>query len=858
MSTPPQSRVGSGLWLIKGRNGRDTNSWITERALHDTNGRQNTHIVDLWHGYRLTVCAMSGVFLLMVLSVPLGASLLTPLAGRFLKNNVGWWATVVSATVFGLLLSLSGAVGRHEVIEFMPAWPAAEWGIRLGLFADGWGWGFALVVSGIGTLICLYAQFYLHKDEPRARFFSYLLMFEGAMLGVVLSSNLIGLVVFWELTSVSSFLLIGFWHHLERARYGAYKALLITGLGGLAMVAGVVLLYQATGTFEVRELIARADEVRAHPMFVPILVLILLGAFTKSAQFPFHLWLPDAMTAPTPVSAYLHSATMVKAGVFLLGRIHPIFRGREEWFWIVSCVGMVTMLLGAYGALRKTDLKALLAYSTISQLGLITMLYGFGTQGAALAATFHIFNHAMFKAGLFLVAGIVDHETGTRDKRLLKGLARAMPVTAALCGVCALASAGVPLLNGFLSKEMFFEEMWEATHRGVIWWLWPVLAVGGSVFTFVYSMELFHGVFFGKLDPHVEPAHGVGHGNGGHGHGHGKPHDPSWGMLAPVCVLAAGCLVVGLWPHGLEKFVLDSAAAAVWGAVFEFHVSIWHGFTAPLVMSVLTVAAGLVVYLQREQLAEAQKRLAWRFGANTIYDAALAGLISGTSRLTNALQSGRLRSYFWMAMVALLAGLGVLIWQSGLDALLPASYTRAEKSETLLVVLLILAVLVVVRLNAQRLAAVISLGAVGFLISVLYLVLSAPDLALTQLLIESVTVILFMLVLWFLPKDTPRLSSAAQRRWDMALSVVFGAMMCLLVLGVSAATRSSAVADYYIESSKPLAGGRNIVNVILVDFRGFDTLGEITVLAIASLGAYAMMKIRRRRQASAPVKGRDH
>jgi NADH:ubiquinone oxidoreductase subunit 5 (subunit L)/multisubunit Na+/H+ antiporter MnhA subunit len=779
------------------------------------------------------------------LMIPLGAALLTPLAGRVLKHRVGWWAAAASAAAFGLLLSLSGPVGRGQVVEFSTAWPAPDLGIRFGLFADGWGWSFALLVSGIGTLICVYAQYYLQAGEARARFFAYLLLFEGAMLGVVLSANLIALVVFWELTSVASFLLIGFWHDVERARYGAYKALLITGLGGLGLLAGFVLLYVATGTFELRELLTRADEIQAHPLFVPILLLVLLGAFTKSAQFPFHLWLPDAMTAPTPVSAYLHSATMVKAGVFLLGRVHPLFRGREEWFWIVSCVGMATMLLGAYGALRKSDLKALLAYSTISQLGLITMLYGFGTAGGALAATFHIANHAMFKAGLFLVVGIVDHQTGTRDKRSLGGLARAMPVTAALCGVCALASAGVPLLNGFLSKELFFEEMIEAAHRGAVWWLWPALAVVGSIFTFVYSMELFHGVFFGKLDPHVEPAHAAAQ-PAAHAHASGKPRDPAGGMLAPVGALAVGCLAVGLWPSGLEDFALAPAVAAVWGAAVEFQVKIWHGVTAPLVMSALTIAAGLVVYAQRAWLAEAQARLAWRFGANTIYDAALRGLLTGTTRLTDRLQNGRLRSYLWAATVALLAGLGALAWQTDLAGLLPGQYSRAEKSETVLTALLIAAALTVVKLNHDRLAAVIGLGAVGFLLSVLYLVCSAPDLALTQLLIESVTIILFLLVMWYLPRDATPLSSRAQRRADGVLATVFGAVMCLLVLGVSGARAPVSVAEFYKTASFERAGGRNIVNVILVDFRGFDTLGEITVLAVAALGAYAMMKIRRR------------
>ena len=781
--------------------------------------------------------------LLMAVLLPTGAALLTPLVGRLLGRNVGWWATAVSAVTFGLLVSLGGAAGSAAPARFSLDWPAADWGVRFSLAADGWGWGFSLVVAGIGTLICLYAQHYLHEHEPRPRFFTYLLLFEGAMLGVVLSANLFLLVVFWELTSVTSFLLIGFWHTQERARYGAYKALLITGLGGLGLLAGVILLYVAMGTAELPELFARANELKAHPLLVPILLLILLGAFTKSAQFPFHLWLPDAMTAPTPVSAYLHSATMVKAGVFLLGRLHPLFRGTETWFWAVTLVGMATMLLGAYGAVRKTDLKALLAYSTISQLGLITLLYGFGTATAALAATFHIFNHAAFKAGLFLVVGIVDHETGTRDKRRLKGLARWMPVTAAICGACALASAGVPLLNGFLSKELFYGEMVASASRGWLWMVWPTLAVLGSVFTFVYSMEIFHGVFFGRLSATTdETKHSV--------HPATAPkhvHDPGWGMLAPAGVLAVICVLVGLWPGGLENWVLRPAVWAVWQQSFEFHVAIFHGFNVALMLSALTLAAGLVVYAQRHHLAAAQHRLAWPFGANTIYDGAIAGLFGFTHWLTDALQSGHLRRYFLWAVGAVLLAVGFVVLRAGLPDFWPAQLTPIEPAEGLLGLLLIVATVAVVFLRHQRLPAILALGAAGFMISTLYLVLSAPDLALTQLMIESVTVVLFVLVLWHLPKDMPHTSPRVRRVRDGVISVVFGVLITVLVLGVAAARAPQGVADYFIKASLPEAGGRNIVNVILVDFRGFDTLGEITVLSIAALGAYALIKLRRKK-----------
>ncbi len=787
--------------------------------------------------------------LLWMILLPFAAALVTPLAGRVLKQRVGWFAAAVSAVCAVMVVMVGASVWRGEVTSFSVEWPAPQFGIRLALFADGYGWMFALLVAGIGTLICIYAQYYLGKDEARARFFAYLLMFEGAMLGVVLSANLIALVVFWELTSVASFFLIGFWHEQEKARYGAYKALLVTTLGGLALTAGVILIYVAYGTVDLRELFALAakGEIQSHPLFTPILILVLLGAFTKSAQFPFHFWLPDAMQAPTPVSAYLHSATMVKAGVFLLGRVHPIFRGSEEWFWIVSATGMMTMLLGAYAAVSKHDLKALLAYSTISQLGLITMLFGFGTELAVVGATFHILNHAMFKAGLFLVVGIVDHETGTRDKRVLRGLAKAMPVTAVACGALALASAGVPLLNGFLSKEMFYEATVSAAHGGRLEWLWPALAVAGSIFTFVYSMEIFHGVFFGGLDESrlnelknagatpVPPTQ--------------KIHDPSWGMLAPVALLSVVCVVGGLLPSVAERWIVEPAVAGAWGKALEVHVALFHGFTTPLMMSVLTLAAGLVVYAQRQRLAVVQDRLAWRFGATTIYDGFVKGLLGGAQMLTNALQNGKLRNYFWISAAFFLLLAVVVMSGSKIGEFFPRNLTPPEISEAILLVLMIGAAIGVVMLNKQGVAAIIALGGVGALVSVMFVVMSAPDLALTQLLVESVTMILFLLVIWFLPKEMPSTSTKSQRSWDGVLCVVFGVIIALIVLGVLAVGgENKSLTNFFEQNSLATAGGRNIVNVILVDFRGFDTLGETTVLGIAGLAAYALIQLRRKKE----------
>jgi NADH:ubiquinone oxidoreductase subunit 5 (subunit L)/multisubunit Na+/H+ antiporter MnhA subunit len=462
------------------------------------------------------------------------------------------------------------------------------------------------------------------------------------------------------------------------------------------------------------------------------------------------------------------------------------------------------------------------------------------------AATFHIFNHAAFKAGLFLVVGIVDHQTGTRDKRVLLQLGRFMPVTATVCGACALASAGVPLLNGFLSKELFYEAAFAQAHAGGMAWLWPVMAVGGSVFTFVYSMEVFHGIFFSRrqeLVATVLPEPGPHHAAPDK-----TPHDPGWGMLAPVSALAVVCVLVGLWPALFQQWMVEPAVRAIWQGPVEFDIELFHGFSAPVMMSILTVAAGLVMYAQRHRLMAVQHRLAWPFTAHTVYDACVKGLVHGATRLTDALQDGRLRTYLWITVAFFLTLTGVLLGRSGVAAWIPATWTTAGAGELALLALLVMAALAVVALDRQRVPAVIALSSVGALVSGLFLVMSAPDLALTQLLVEAVTGILFLLVLWFLPKQTPVTSTRRARAADTVLAVAFGGMMTLVVLGVFASgQRVRTLTDYFEAKSLAEAGGRNIVNVILVDFRGFDTLGETTVLCIAALGAYALVKFRRKR-----------
>ncbi|HSJ11007.1 MAG TPA: proton-conducting transporter membrane subunit, partial [Longimicrobiales bacterium] len=465
--------------------------------------------------------------------------------GADVRARAMWAAALPTMVAFGLVLAQGPRMYAGEVLTATWSWLPAL-GLDLTFRMDGFAWLFACLVLGIGLLILLYARYYLSAEEAVPRFFASLMLFMGSMTGVVLAGNLILLLVFWELTSVSSFLLIGFWRHDEEARYGARMALIVTGLGGLALLGGLLLLGSIVGSHDLTTVLAAAGTVQQHPLYVPMLLLVLVGAFTKSAQFPFHLWLPRAMAAPTPVSAYLHSATMVKAGVFLLGRLYPVLSDTDPWFFIVSIVGMTTLLLGAYRAMFSHDLKGLLAFSTVSHLGLITLLFGFSTPMAAVAAVFHLINHATFKASLFMAAGIIDHETGTRDMRILNGLAKTMPYTTALAVVATAAMAGVPLMNGFLSKEMFFAESLAVSRMGVYGWTEPVLATLAGIFSVAYSIRFIH-VFF----------RGTGTGMPK------QPHEPPRFMRIPVEALVLICVLVGVLPGLIVEPLLRVAAAPV-------------------------------------------------------------------------------------------------------------------------------------------------------------------------------------------------------------------------------------------------------------------------------------------------------
>jgi len=774
--------------------------------------------------------------LLFLLALPFIGSALAVLLPTRARNLEALGAGAVALAVVVQLALLYPDIRAGTVLAERLAWLPGL-GVDIVVRLDGYAWMFAMLVSGMGLLVILYARYYLSAQDPAARFYSLLLGFMGAMLGVVVSGNLVQLVVFWELTSVFSFLLIGYWTHRKDARRGARMAFTVTATGGLALLAGVLMLGHIVGSFELDAVLQAGDVVRAHPLYPPTLGLVLLGALTKSAQFPFHFWLPHAMAAPTPVSAYLHSATMVKAGVFLLARLWPVLSGTPEWFWIVGGAGLTTLLLGSYMAMFQNDLKSLLAYSTISHLGLITLLLGLNSPLAAVAAVFHMMNHATFKASLFMSVGIIDHETGTRDMRRLDGLFRFMPITGTLAIVACAAMAGVPLLNGFLSKEMFFAETVYVTAHPVIEYGLPAAATLAGLFAVVYSLRFGHDVFFGP-PPTDCPR---------------QPHEPPHWMRVPVELLVLACVVVGTLPAWSVGTVLALAALPVVGGTLPaYSLAVWHGFNTPLLMSLAALAGGLLVYLRWagafKQRSARGAPLPGGLDGKRLFENVLARVSRGAQRLVRRLGTRRLQpQLFAMLLIAGLAGLG-----SALIVPLTWGYRpRVPVTPEFVLLWLIAGTCAIVAANQakfHRLAALTLLSIVGLALCITFAWFSAPDLALTQLAVEVVTLVLFLLGLRWMPKrvqqDDPRLATRTwwRRRRDLVLAVGIGAGLSALSYALLTRNAPLSISPYFIEQALPGGGGTNVVNVMLVDFRAFDTLGEITVLGIVGITVYALLR----------------
>ncbi|WP_034169748.1 monovalent cation/H+ antiporter subunit A [Acinetobacter sp. YZS-X1-1] len=766
--------------------------------------------------------------IIILLPLVLGTTLVSWLK-QFSRGVTALGAIAVSLSSFLLLLSQAPAVFNGTVITQTWSW-LPQLGIDFSFRLDALGMLFALLISGIGTLIYIYAYYYLSPKNSLSKLYFLLMLFMAAMLGISLSNNLLILLIFWELTSISSFLLVGYWSNYEAAQRGSRMALTITGMGGLSMLGGFILLGQITGTYQIDQILMMGEQIQAHALFVPTLLLILLGAFTKSAQFPFHFWLPNAMAAPTPVSAYLHSATMVKAGLFLVARLLPIFAGAALFHNIVTFIGLFTLCVAAFFAIFKEDLKGLLAYSTISHLGLIMCLLGIGSPLAVAAAIFHIINHATFKAALFMIAGIIDHESGTRDLRKLSGLWQMLPFTATLTMITAASMAGIPLTNGFLSKEMFFTEL-VANLSGPVMIGAAIAGTLAGIFAVTYSIRLVHGVFFdGPLGQQVPNK---------------DAHEPPFGMRAPAILLAFLCIAVGLLPGLLvEKIVNSTTQASTQNFAFEgTHLALWHGINLPLVMSIIAIFGGAIFYFAlakggaiREidldpKLGKLQGRV--------LFDLFLKNLLLNSRRFRRATENGKLQSYILWIVLFTIGLVGYPLVVNGIDTG-SRELTHAPVLAIVLWLLLFSACWMMLWFHHERIKAILISGAVGLVVTMVFIGFSAPDLALTQITVDVVTTVLLLMSLSLLPQLTPYESSPT-RRWRDAVIAVCGGLGIATVAWLVMTRDHNSISWFFIQQSIPLGGGTNVVNVILVDFRGFDTFGEITVLGIAAIGVLSLM-----------------
>ncbi len=753
---------------------------------------------------------------------------LAPLLERRLGRRAAPLLALVPAGLFVSLARHVPEVSAGGVRTDSLAW-IAELGVSLSFRLDGLSLLMALVVTGVGAVVLLYAGSYMKGHPRRGNLLGYLLAFLAAMLGLVLSDNLLGLFVFWEATSLLSYVLIGFEREKAEVRASALQALLVTGGGGLALLAGFVLLGQAGGSLEIGALAANAEAVKASPLYLPALLLVLLGAFTKSAQVPFHFWLPDAMAAPAPVSTFLHSATMVKAGVFLLARLHPTLGGTPEWTGIVTTVGAATMLTGALLAVGQRDLKRLLAYSTVSALGSLVMLVGVGTPAALAAAMVLLLAHALYKGALFLVAGIVDHETGTRDVASLGGLFRALPVTAVAAAAAAFSMAGLPPLLGFVSKELLYDAALRASPAPLL--LVPV-AVGSNMLLVAVALSVGWGPFTGRAGETPK-----------------APHEAPAAMWAGPLLLGLGSLAAGLFSGAISPFVSAAAAAAL-GHPYGVKLEVWHGFNLVLAKSLVTLVVGVALFAARGRIRSLAGRLApiAAYGPGRLYRAGLAGLVRFAKGTASVLSSGSLRQDLRIVLGAtVVLAAPLLLTRAVLGA--PDALRSVRPLEAVLAFLVVAGAVATV-LAGSRLAAVVALGVTGFGVALLFLVFGAPDLAMTQFAVETLSVLLFVAVLRRLPRLQSR-SAPRARAVDALLAGAVGAVMTGLVLAVHAEPLRSRLAPFFRESSLALAKGRNVVNVILVDFRGLDTLGEITVLGVAALGVFSLVRLRLSSRAAA-------
>ena len=754
----------------------------------------------------------------IALLVPLLAGLLAAAVAARLDGPRGaLLGCAASSLGFVVYVMVARTGGASPAAAF---WSVPSVGIAGGLRLDGLSQLFALLITGIGALVLLYAGRYLEHDARLNRLVVLLLLFQVAMLGAVTADDVVTLFVFWELTSLASFFLVGHDHEKPAARKAALQALLVTGGGGLALLAGLILVSIAAGTTSLSGILAARDAVLAHPAAAPAMLLVVLGCFTKSAQFPFHFWLPNAMAAPTPVSAYLHSATMVKLGVYLLARLNPLYQSEALWQGLLTWAGLLTAATGAVLALRETDLKRVLAYTTVTALGTLTLLIGIAPDLSATAAVTFLLVHALYKAALFLIAGIVDHETGTRDASALGGLRGAMPWTATAAVLAALSMAGLPPFVGFVAKEIVYEAKLAAGGSAGV-----VAAIGFLVNAAMVAVAglLSWRIFFGA--PRATPA---------------TPHDPPRAMLVGPVLLATLGLLAGVVPSLPGEWLVDGAAAAILGRPVETPLKLWHGFTPVLALSAATVGLGLLILLAWERLMPRLRGASAldRFDPARGYDRALAGVVAWAEGTTRTVQHGDLRGYMRTLLVVIgVAPLLVLALRGGFDR-----PTGGGLDPRALVLLPIVLGAVAAALARSTFVAVMATGLVGFGTALVFLMLGAPDVALTQFTVEVLLVVILATVLIRLPIHGRDLRTKRQRTADAAVAVGVGGAVTSLLLAVLAAPFDPRLGDWFGANSVPGGHGHNVVNVILVDFRALDTLGEIAVLAVAAFAVMALLR----------------
>ncbi|WP_245622310.1 hydrogen gas-evolving membrane-bound hydrogenase subunit E [Devosia epidermidihirudinis] len=781
--------------------------------------------------------------LILVALAPFIAALFTPLLQRLIGSYAGWVLALVPAGIFAYLSSYLHPIATGTLVQGAIDW-VPVYNLRLSFYLDGLSLTFALTIAGIGALVVLYAASYLKGHPHQGRFLAFLMAFMGAMLGLVLADNMLALFMFWELTSVTSFLLIGFDHSRQAARRGAIQALVVTNIGGMGLLAGVLLLQMIAGTWEMS---AIGGVVRDSGLYGIVLACILLAAFTKSAQFPFHFWLPNAMEAPTPVSAFLHSATMVQAGVYLLARTTPFLGGTEIWTTLLVGFGGVTLIWGALGAMRQSDLKQMLAQTTIASLGLLVLLIGLGTETAILAMVAYFVAHALYKAAMFMIVGAVDHGTGTREITALGGLANVMPLTFFAAVLAGLAMVGLPPTIGFFAKEEMYLALANTEWQGILTLL--VLVAGNALLGGVALLVVIK-PFLGAMTE--TPRHA---------------HEAPPAMLAGPILLAIAGVIGSIFIIGLADYILSPAASSIRGDYVESHLGWAIDLTSPVIwLSVATwILSGAVYYWAgaiRSGLRRASSALGWT--ADTVFDAVMFGLIRFAGAVTRWLHHGRLELYLVLVFVTLALALFVpLLGMGGLERLLPTAelgnwsavlaWPDLRPYEWGVIALAVIG-LGAVLMAPSRLVAILSLGVQGAAVALIFLLFGAPDLAFTQFMVEILSVVILTLVMTKLKLDERDPRHLEDLLRDGTLAVVCGAGVSLLLMVVLAGPLDTRLSDFFTATSVPIAHGANIVNVILVDYRGFDTLGEISVVMAAGIAIMALL--RSRKKPAAPPKPR--